>query len=42
LKTAFPPPDAIQSFYHCKNSLMLPVNYLRFILWRLKNWTGLA
>ncbi len=42
LKTAFPPPDAIQSFYHCKNSLMLPVNYLRFILWRLKHWTGFA
>jgi len=42
LKTAFPPPDAIQSFYHCKSSLMLPVNYLRFILWRLKHWTGVA
>ncbi|MDM7987665.1 MAG: nucleotidyltransferase family protein [Smithella sp.] len=42
LKTACPPPDAIQSFYHCKSSLMLPVNYLRFILWRVKHWTGLA
>ena len=40
MKTLFPPPDAIRALYPASLNAMLPVNYLRFICWRVKDWSG--
>lgn len=41
-KTLFPPPAAIRALYPASLNAMLPVNYLRFICWRIKDWAGLS
>ena len=40
LKTLFPPPEVIRQIYHSNANLMLPINYLRLICLRVKNWAG--
>ena len=39
-KTLFPLPGVIKEFYTDKRNWTLPYNYLRFITWRVKEWTG--
>lgn len=39
-KTLFPVPDAIKGLYNDKRNWTLPVNYLKFIRWRMKEWMG--
>lgn len=41
-KTLFPPPEALRDLYQNQCRLMLPIQYLRFIFWRFKKWTGLC
>jgi hypothetical protein len=40
-KTLFPFPQVIKEFYHDKRNWTLPYNYMRFITWRVKDWTGI-
>jgi hypothetical protein len=42
LKTIFPPPEAIHELFHTAGNLTLPIDYLRFICWRIKRWAGFA
>jgi hypothetical protein len=39
LKTLMPAPVAIKELYRDYRNLTLPLNYLRFISWRIKEWT---
>jgi hypothetical protein len=39
-KTFFPPPGAIKVLYEDYRNWTLPVHYLRFIAWRMKNWNA--
>ncbi|MFH2219766.1 MAG: hypothetical protein ABII68_08905, partial [Pseudomonadota bacterium] len=38
--TAFPFPQAIKALYNDNRDRTLPINYLRFIKWRLSEWRG--
>ncbi len=38
--TLFPVPEAIKELYSTKSNWALPYNYLRFIKWRVREWTG--
>ena len=38
IRTLFPAPDAIMKLYKNKRKFSLPLNYLRFIMWRVKAW----
>jgi hypothetical protein len=42
LKTLFPVPEAIRELYRDRRNWTLPFNYVRFIKWRMKDWTGLG
>ena len=37
-KTLFPPPEAIKALYEDERMWMLPINYMRFIWWRVGEW----
>ncbi len=37
-RTLFPPAEAIRQLYGDKGVLFLPINYLRFITWRVRDW----
>lgn len=39
-KTLFPVPEAIKELYGDRRNFTLPLNYLRFIKWRVRGWTG--
>lgn len=39
-KTLFPVPEAVKEIYSSKSNWTLPYNYLRFIKWRVREWTG--
>lgn len=39
-KVLFPAPGIIKALYGNSRPWGLPVNYLRFIVWRVKEWTG--
>lgn len=39
-RTLFPVPEAIKEIYKDKRNLTLPFNYMRFIKWRVGDWTG--
>jgi len=41
-RTIFPVPDAIRGLYRDRRNWTLPLNYMRFIAWRMKDWTGLG
>ena len=41
-KSFFPRPQEIKELYPASRNCMLPINYLRFISWRVKVWTGFA
>jgi hypothetical protein len=41
-KTIFPVPDAIRELYRDRRNWTLPYNYVKFIKWRMKDWTGLG
>ncbi len=38
IKTLFPLPKSIKAFYSDQRNLMLPLYYLRFFGWRIKEW----
>jgi len=40
-RTLFPVPEAIKEVYKDKRNWTLPYNYLRFIKWRIGDWTGI-
>lgn len=40
-KTLFPVPEAIKELYGNKSNWTLPLNYLRFIKWRVQEWMGI-
>ncbi|MBM4146885.1 MAG: nucleotidyltransferase family protein [Nitrospira sp.] len=40
LKILLPFPQAVKDFYEDKRNWALPFNYLRFIKWRVKEWTN--
>jgi len=40
LKTLFPVPEAIKELYQDSRNCTLPVNYLKFIAWRVREWTN--
>jgi len=40
LKVLLPFPQAVKDFYEDKRNWALPFNYLRFIRWRVKEWTN--
>jgi len=40
MKTLLPFPQAVKDFYEDKRNWALPFNYLRFIRWRVKEWTN--
>jgi len=40
MKTLLPFPRAVKDFYEDKRNWALPYNYLRFIRWRVKEWTN--
>lgn len=40
LKVLLPFPQAVKDFYEDKRNWALPFNYLRFIKWRVKEWTS--
>lgn len=40
MKVLFPSPDIIKALYGNVRFWKLPLNYLRFIGWRVKEWTG--
>jgi hypothetical protein len=37
-KTLFPPSEAIKALYEDERMWMLPINYLRFVWWRVGDW----
>jgi hypothetical protein len=39
-KTLFPVPEAIRELYQDGRNWTLPLNYLKFITWRVKEWMG--
>ena len=39
-KTFFPPPSAIRELYRDFRNWTLPINYIRFILWRISKAKG--
>ena len=39
-KTLFPVPEAIRELYRDRRNWTLPLNYVRFIKWRMKDWTN--
>ncbi len=39
-KTLFPLPEAIKELYDDKRNWTLPINYLRFMTWRIRDWAG--
>lgn len=39
-KTLFPFPDAIKALYNDRRNWFLPLNYLKFLAWRMKSWMG--
>ncbi|MBA4373067.1 MAG: hypothetical protein C0402_09445 [Thermodesulfovibrio sp.] len=39
-RTLFPSPDAVRELYRTRTSLGLPFLYLKFIVWRIRCWTG--
>jgi len=39
-KTLFPVPEAIKELYKDRRNFTLPLNYLKFMNWRVKEWTG--
>lgn len=39
-KTLFPFPDAIKELYKDRRNRFLPLNYLKFLAWRMKSWIG--
>jgi len=39
-KTLFPFPDAIKELYKDRRNWFLPLNYLKFLAWRMKSWMG--
>jgi hypothetical protein len=39
-KTLFPAPEAIKELYKDRRNFTLPLNYLKFMNWRVKEWTG--
>jgi hypothetical protein len=39
-KTLFPVPEAIRELYRDGRNWTLPLNYLKFITWRVKEWMG--
>jgi hypothetical protein len=39
-RTLFPPPEAVRELYRPGNNWVLPFLYLKFIVWRIKCWTG--
>ncbi len=41
IRTVIPPRIAIEEIYGESGMLALPVKYIRFIMWRLKEWFGL-
>lgn len=41
IKTVFPVPEAIKGLYNDSRNWMLPLNYARFIKWRMKAWIGM-
>ena len=40
IKVLLPFPQAVKDFYEDKRNWALPYNYLRFIRWRVKEWTN--
>lgn len=40
--TLFPVPDAIKGLYHDQRSRTLPLNYVKYLCWKIKDWTGTA
>jgi len=40
LKVLLPLPQVVKDFYEDKRNWVLPFNYLRFIRWRVKEWTN--
>ena len=40
-KSIFPFPEAIKELYSDRRNWSLPMNYMRFIKWRLAEWKGL-
>lgn len=38
LKTPFPNPRAIKGYYRDQRNWILPLHYVRFMLWRMKEW----
>ncbi|MBN1663794.1 MAG: nucleotidyltransferase family protein [Deltaproteobacteria bacterium] len=40
LRNLFPPPEVIRELYHPAGWWMLPIGYLRYIVWKVKVWTG--
>lgn len=40
-KTLLPFPKVIKEFYHDNRNWTLPYNYVRFITWRIGEWTGI-
>jgi hypothetical protein len=41
LKVFFPIPGAIQALYKDERKWMLPLNYMRFAVWRIRQWISL-
>lgn len=41
VKTLFPLPEDLKGMYSDERTRMLPLLYMRFIGWRLKNWAGI-
>lgn len=39
-RTVFPPPEAVRELYSSGSNWALPFLYLKFIVWRIKCWTG--
>jgi len=40
LKAVLPSPQVIKALYNEERVRFLPVNYLRFLIWRLREWIG--
>ncbi len=38
IRTLFPEPNAVKKLYRDKRNFFLPLNYLKFIMWRVKAW----
>jgi hypothetical protein len=40
IKLLFPLPGVINELYEDRRTWMLPINYMKFIKWRVKDWIG--